>query len=291
MQEIRFERIGTHWSISIDRNTHDPEIEPAILNWLGIFEAKFSRFKSTSEVNSFRESSAGEYRITEEFAHLLIRADELRTYTDGVYDPAVATLLEKAGYDAGYRLKADEAAVRSHKMPKWNVRGTTLSISGPTAFDLGGIGKGYAIDRVADIIKGMGNPHYLVEGGGDMAGTDKQDGSAWRVAVEWPNKPDTAAGVVELRGQGFAASDSFRRRWGKWHHLVNAKEKTPVDHIAGCAVVAGNAWDADSMTSALCFATSDKWPLIARHFHASYIVFGNDGKVDVSPNWKGELFV
>jgi thiamine biosynthesis lipoprotein len=235
----------------------------------------------------FREATAGTYPIASEFARLLVRAAKLRTLTGGIYDPAVGGVLENAGYGGQSGL----APVHyGDQLPAWSISGETVAIDGPVAFDLGGIGKGYCIDRIADIIRAAGYDHFIVDGGGDMYGTTKADGRPWRVAIEYPGRPDTAAGVVELSDQGLAVSDSFRRRFGKWHHLIDPTTRQNVEAVVGAAAVAPDAWSADCMTSGLFFASPERYGELAAALRASYLVFYNDSRAVASETWRGELF-
>jgi len=284
-----FSALGTRWSIVVDSEMLRDDAQEAVLKYIQSFDRRFSRFVDTSEANAFRGSDAGEYVISEEFATLLSKADELRRLTDGVYDPAVGGLLERAGYDATYRMTPlpDTAGFI---LPKWDISQQTLTLDGPAVFDIGGMGKGYCIDMVAGILKDFGYVHFLVDGGGDMFGTTKAGGSPWRIAIEYPGRSDTAAGIVELENQGLAVSDSFRRRWGTWHHLVDPRSNRPIDRVIGVSAVAPNAWDADCTTSALYFASSSRYPVIAEVYSSRYVIFRNDGTTLVSSNWHGELF-
>lgn len=286
--EHRFEAIGTAWSVTVD-GVHLAQSDALALETrVRDFEKSFSRFLPDSEVNRFRKAEAGDYEVSPEFAFLLARADALRTYTDGVFDPAAGALLERAGYDEQYSLTPQ--SVEEFELPAWQLSGTTLTLSGPTAFDFGGIGKGYAIDLVAALLTERGYEHFLVDAGGDMYATNKADGGPWRIALEYPGKPDTAAGIIDLHQQGLAVSDSFRRRWGTWHHLVDPKRKEAISAVNGAAAVAETAWDADCMTSVLFMAPPQYYDSAAQSLTASYVVFLQDGTCRVSERWPGELF-
>jgi len=287
--EFSFSGIGTAWSVVTDGSVLAEDARSAVLAFVDGFDKRFSRFIESSEANAFRDAGAGDYPISKEFAVLLAKADDLRKLTDGVYDPAVGGLLERAGYDATYRMKP-LPNTEEFVLPAWKLVAQTLTLDGPAVFDIGGTGKGYCIDRVADIVRSFGHGHFLVDGGGDIFATTKAGDAPWRVAIEYPGKPDMAAGLVELKDQGLAVSDGFRRRWGKWHHLVHPQLKKPVERVAGAAAVASSAWDADCATSALFFAAGERYPAISESFKASYLVFQNDGMTSVSPNWKGELY-
>ena len=159
-----------------------------IVDYIRVFNERFSRFLPDSEVCAFRKAGAGEYPISEEFAVLLERAGELRSLTNGLYDPAVGGLLEEAGYDAAYTM-APHSDISEFVLPKWELRGQVLWLDGPVVFDLGGMGKGYCIDRVADILETSGYAHYLVDGGEISMRRRSATGGEWRVALEYPARP------------------------------------------------------------------------------------------------------
>ncbi|MEK7480042.1 MAG: FAD:protein FMN transferase [Patescibacteria group bacterium] len=284
-----FTGIGTDWCVLTDAGELREDARTDIVDYIRVFNERFSRFLPDSEVCAFRKAGAGEYPISEEFAVLLERAGELRSLTNGLYDPAVGGLLEEAGYDAAYTM-APHSDISEFVLPKWELRGQVLWLDGPVVFDLGGMGKGYCIDRVADILETSGYAHYLVDGGGDIYATTKRDGGEWRVALEYPGKADTAAGMVLLKNEGFAVSDTFRRRWGGWHHIVHPYLRAPIETILGVAAVAPTAWDADCATSALFFAEPGEYAAVAKSLGASYLVFRPDGSTLVSADWEGKLF-
>lgn len=288
MHTFAWQALGTHWSVLIDTDSVPVEHETVIKDWLADFEQRFSRFLPNSEVNAFRTASPGTYPVSPEFLVLLERTSILRDLTHGRYDPAAGELLERAGYG---KSRSTSLAPEDFRLPHWKLDGDKLVVDGPTTFDLGGIGKGYAIDRVADQLKGFGYTHILVEGGGDMFGAEKADGTAWHVAIEYPGKPELAAGTLELRHAGLAVSDRFRRRFGNWHHIVDPTENKPVSSIEGCAAVAPSAWAADCMTSGLFLGTEEQYAKLREAFAAEYLVFLPNGQTTVSQAWPGALFI
>lgn len=287
--EFTFFGLGTKWGIVTDDEILSEDVKKAVLDYVKNFEEHFSRFLPNSEVNAFRKAKSGDYIISKEFSVLLSKADYLRTLTLGVYDPAVGGLLERAGYDAKYTMKPS-SNTEEFILPKWSLKNKTLTLDGPIAFDFGGIGKGYCIDQVADILKKFGYKYFLVDGGGDMFATIKKGDTPWKIAIEYPGKRGISAGVIYLKNQGLAVSDSFRRRWGKWHHLINPQLKKTIELVIGAVAVAECAWDADCMTSALFFSTTNKYTAIAEFYKSKYLVFQSDGTTKISANWEGELF-
>lgn len=271
---------------------HDRLLEThkkALLDTITSFEQRFSRFLLGSEVNQFREAISGTYDISDQLAVLLTQADKLRRLTENMYDPAIGGLLEHAGYNTTYRLTPDQE-VSTFRLPVWSLEGTRLTLDGPAVFDLGGIGKGYCIDMAGSVLERLGYQYFLVEGGGDMYGTTKRDGSPYRIALEWPGRPDTAFGVAELHHQGVAVSDSFKRRWQDWHHIIDPHEKKPITTIIGATALAHSAFAADSMTSGLFLSLVKQYEILSQEFGAEFVVFKENSTIQKSPGWPGELF-
>jgi thiamine biosynthesis lipoprotein len=166
--------------------------------------------------------------------------------------------LEKLGYDQHYNFAHAPTDLPAWQLPHWNVHHRDLIIDGPVVFDIGGIGKGYWIDHISQLLLKADLPYHLVDGGGDMMGTTKRNGEGWRIALEWPGRPEMAIGLSELKNQAIAVSDTFKRRWKNWHHLISAQSQKPLQEIVGLMAIAPTAFAADQCTSGLAFGSPKK---------------------------------
>lgn len=287
MEEYFFQALGTQWSITLDGVQDRPDLQ-AIFDAVTRFENRFSRFKETSEVNQFRSLPAGTYGISDDLALLFAMSDKLRLVTAGAFDPVVADVLEKAGYDAQYSFEPRH--ISQEMVSTWSIEGTQLTIDEPMHFDFGGIGKGMCIDMIASMLMSMKIEYFLVEGGGDMYGTTKASGDPFRIALEWPGKPDTAYGIAPLLHNGLAVSDSYKRRWKQWHHIINFVTKKPIESVVGAACMASSAFIADCVTSALFLTPRERHGYVYEVFSAEGVVFFENGDIETSAHWKGEFF-
>ena len=288
MEMFSFKALGTEWTLISDDQVFDESIQKSILEKIAFFEERFSRFKDTSEVNAFRQSLSGAYQVSDEFAVLLSRADQLRTLTAGHYDPASAVILEHMGYDKEYGFTPSQKALPS--IPVWSIKDQEIQISGPITFDLGGIGKGYCIDMVAGILAAAGYEHYLIDGGGDMYATTKADGSPYNIALEWPSRPGTIYGTVRLCNQGLAVSDTATRRFGEHHHIVDAETGANTKIVLGSVALGATAWDADCATAAFM-----QWPHcdqieVEKMLRITSIIITQKEEFLVGKSWPGEIF-
>lgn len=298
MSTYHFQALGTAWSLTVDQAGFDfdsverQNVINDVLKQTQSFEARFSRFKDGSEARQFIAAKPGSYPISPQMTALLKVADQLRQLTRGAYDPAVGGLMEAAGYTPDYTLQPNEQSVQAWHLPSWKVDTVKqrVTIDGPLLFDFGGMGKGYWIDQLSQILLVHGLPHHLVEGGGDMFATSKADGSAWKVAIEYPGKTEMAIGTYALLNQGMAASDVFRRKWGRWHHFVDVTLKQPTTHIVGCVAVSSNAWKADQITSILALTHPELFSEVIPQIGGEYVVLFANGEAKISSNWQGVLF-
>lgn len=289
MFEYSFTALGTEWTLLSDGKFFEPAVTKKILQAVETFEDRFSRFREGSEVNSFQTSVVGKYPVSEELYTLLERSLELRDLTGGRFDPAGAVILEHFGYDRNYSFTEKKGEIPV--VPEWSLHEGELVLASPIKFDLGGIGKGYCIDMVARILEGEGYQYYLVDGGGDMYATSKADGSPYQIALEWPNRPEVAYGVVELRYQGLAVTSPLGRRFGARHHIVDAKNGQNTSRVLGAVALGSSAWDADCATSALV-----QWPEVDRDaiqkaFRVESIMITDEEEILVSQGWPGKIFM
>jgi FAD:protein FMN transferase len=183
-------------------------------------EQIMSRFRPDSELS--RLNRAGALEVSAELAHVIELALAAREQTAGRFDPCVHDALVAAGYDRTFAELAPDAGDTSQAAPACgggvSVHGHRVELEDGAKLDLGGIGKGYAAERAADILASAGP--CLVDAGGDVA---VRGGQAWPVGVE------TGDGVVtlELARGALATSGSDRRRWTRGgeerHHLIDPR--------------------------------------------------------------------
>ena len=186
-------------------------------------EGLLSRFRDSSELS--RLNRDGRIEAGADLARVVTLALEARESTGGLFDPTVHDALVAAGYDRSFTElpqdsvpDSDAAVARCGGSAR--VDGHTIELEPGTHLDLGGIGKGYAVDRVAEQLA-MHGP-CLVNAGGDLA----VRGGSWPVGV-------TAELTLELAHGALATSGSDTRRWRRGgtaqHHLIDPASGLPAE--------------------------------------------------------------
>jgi thiamine biosynthesis lipoprotein len=157
--------------------------------------------------------------------------------------------------------------------------------------DLGGIGKGYAVDGAARALAPTAD--FLVDAGGDIfASGDGPAGDGWPVAVADPLREDADLGVVRLRDQALATSTVARRRWqrdGRWlHHLIDPRTGEPaLSDAISVSVIAPSAVEADIFAKVALLLGSENGTHFLRAQGAQGLFIATDGSWRATAEWPG----
>lgn len=247
----KIEALGTHWYIELFEDcTDETVLRNAIIDWLEEYESRYSRFRPNSWLSVLNRD--GEFLNPDpQFVELLELSLDYYQKTDGVFNIAVGEKLINAGYDATYSFTDSEQEVVVPKLPDiLSVTDDKITLSAGR-LDLGGIGKGYAIDVLADFLKTEHNlSYFLINGGGDMYATS-DNGKPVTIALGHPYDKSLGIGNLELRDAGFAASSPYIRSWtdpktgNVQNHLLTTEKLSTY-------VVSQNAVEADVWATTLC---------------------------------------
>ncbi len=212
-------------------------------------EALLSRFRTDSELsrlNAERTLAAGPDLLR--VVGLALAAKET---TGGRFDLTIHDALVAAGYDRSFELLASDAETPlrppARRSGGVEVRDGVIFLGDGVRIDLGGIGKGYACERAAEILATAGP--CLVNAGGDIA----TRGGSWTVAIETATEPL----MLELSGgSALATSGRDLRRWlragHEAHHLIDPATGLPsASDLLRVTVVDCDAVDAEVAAKAL----------------------------------------
>ncbi len=273
---MEFEAIGTHWWIQPGKVELDaPKIKQVIEG----IDQTWSRFRDDSIVAKMA-ISAGIYPLLPSDIELLNWYRQLYLATDGFVTPLIGQTLADAGYDSDYSLKPKaEIAIT----PTWDevlsLGKTSLTLRRPALIDVGAAGKGYAVDKVAELFKG----DYCIDAGGDIkVGDIKMD-----IGLEDPRDPTKLIGVATVKNTSICGSAINRRAWKGWNHVINPKSSKPVDDIIATWVICDSAMQADGLATALFFVSPDKLRHLADF---KYCIMYSDGSIKVTDNSMIKIF-
>jgi thiamine biosynthesis lipoprotein len=237
-------------------------------------EALLSRFRPDSELSRLNEAKV--LTVDPDVSAVVELALQARDRTGGRFDPTVHDAVVAAGYDRSFELVPADgpaAAAAATCGGRARVRGTRIELDPEVQLDLGGIGKGYAVERAALALATAGP--CLINAGGDLA----VRGGSWPVGLE------TAEGLItlELERGGIATSGRDRRRWRrdgrKQHHLINPETGAPAEtDLLRVTVVASDAVEAEVWAKALFLAGEDAGVAEANERELPSVLVTADGR-------------
>ena len=282
-----FRAMNTDVQLVIDSKSEDAARIAArrVEAMFGETERVLSRFLSESELSALNRSAGRPFRASPLLFQAVTEALAAARETDGLFDPTVLNALLAAGYDRSFELLNDGAGEPARHEVDLEVRedgrlGGSLALSGApsprstaswrdvvvdrgssaitlplnTGLDLGGIGKGWTVDRAANILRHFGS--FVVDAGGDIyaAGT-QADGAPWTVGVEDPADHSRDIAVLAVRDQAVVTSTTSRRRWvlhgQEQHHLIDPRTGRSADSgVISVTVIASSVVRAETLAKA-----------------------------------------
>lgn len=251
-------------------------------------EEALSRTKETSLVSALNR---GESVEDAELAALLTRCMEFTALTRGAFDATIAPVVSAWGFtEDAYRVP--EASELSDLLTLVGSEHITLSGNRATLaegcrIDLGGIAKGYASDRVAQIWAENGVKCGLAALGGNIycCGT-KPDGSLWRISVQDPFDSTAYVGILSLSDAFAVTSGGYERNFeenGKvYHHIIDPSTGYPADSgLSSVTVVSHESGTLCDALSTACYVLGEEASLALWREVGSFdlVLVTDDGRV------------
>ena len=255
--------------------------------WLAAFERRFSRFDPLSELSRLNAAAGRPFRASPALYCLVDLTLGLARRSGGRFDPTVLPMLDAAGYDRSFETLTPRPIPRPAPGRRFTWRDVRLEsrariilMPEGCGIDLGGIAKGWAVDRMARIL----GQACLVNGGGDVyAGAPSQPGEPWRIGVADPFTPERDAVVLALQNRGVATASTLKRRWQRdgviAHHLIDPRTGRPsrTDAVQ-VTVIAPSATEADYHAKvALLMGIRDGLAYLGAQPDVAGLIFRGDG--------------
>jgi len=220
---------------------------------------------------------------------VLEAAVELHRRTAGAFDVGVAPVLQKMGLLPGPKSARPPGPLAAtvddpiELLPGSRVRFRERCV----AIDLGGIAKGFAVDRALDVLREHRLLHGLVNAGGDLAVFGSEPES---VFIRHPLDPHYLIGHVQVANEALATSgdclDLFEPPSVACRAIIDPRTQEPPRAIAGVSVRAPNCLMADVLTKVVMIQGEDSAVLLD-HYHASAFVVSTSGEIRLTPGWVG----
>lgn len=223
-------------------------------------EDKFSRYAEDNIVAQINSAAGDAIEVDAETASLIDFGNTLFELSDGRFDITSGVLREAWTFDGSDRLPSKKAVEQVLRRVGWHRvdwRSPMLQMEDGMEIDFGGIGKEYAVDRVAQQLREAAAESVLVNFGGDLAVTRPPgDRPGWQVGIESVSEQGpTAEKVIILSAGALATSGDARRfllRDGvRYSHILDPRTGWPVRNAPRSITVAADTCTQAGMLSTL----------------------------------------
>ena len=201
-------------------------------------EAKFSRYRTDNIIHQINHSDGRPVPVDEETEALLRYAATCHQMSHGMFDITSGVLRRVWKFDGGGHVPSEPElrdVLRHVGWERVTYQDSTLRMPGGMEIDLGGIGKEYAVDRAAALIRARTEVSFLVNFGGDLfAVGPRRGGLPWKVGIDDPERPGEAILYsIDITNGGLATSGDARRfviwKGKRLGHILNPRTGWPVE--------------------------------------------------------------
>ena len=259
---------GTAMTTAIEMEfwTEDPavasEAGDAVLALFDRIDHQMSRYREDSELSRVnREAANGPVEVSDSLFTVLQQALRISELSHGAFDISFGSI----GYLYDFRARqqpSDEELAEA--LAKVNYRSVVLDPSANTVrfldegvrLDLGGIAKGYAVDRGIDILKSFGIRHARLSAGGDLRLLGDKRGKPWIVGIRDPRSESRNAMVLPLTNVAVSTSGDYERFFfddnnERVHHILSPATGKPAKGAQSVTVLGDDSITTDGLSTAV----------------------------------------
>ncbi len=220
-----------------------------------------STYIEDSQISAInREAAAGPVIAGEELFTLIQRSLDISVLTRGAFDITYESVGQH--YDFRKRQRPDDATVASEKerigfelIELDRGAGTVHFRAEGVRINLGGIAKGYVVERGVDILATRGVQHAIVTAGGDSRLLGDRRGQPWGIGIRDPRKEGEVAISVPLSDEAISTSGDYERFFDedgiRYHHILAPSTGEPAEGVHSATVIGPDAVMTDALSTSV----------------------------------------
>ena len=232
-----------------------------------------SNYKKGSVLSQLNKNASSEPTVcNKELANVIEQSLQYSEITDGTFDITIGPLMKKWGFfkkqgrvpgkeelesvleSVSYKnITVEEKAKKSLAKNPITLKTVYFKNTG-TQIDLGGIGKGYAVDRAVTVLKQNGISSALINFAGNIYTFGTPPGKdSWVIGLQHPRNSEGLLGTFEIKDKAVSTSGDYEKFFtieGKrYSHIIDPRTGHPVKGIVSVTIVTGNATRADALST------------------------------------------
>jgi thiamine biosynthesis lipoprotein len=259
--------MGTYVSLWFwtDKEAEAAKAAKEVFDEMTRLDKLMSNFKSESEIGQVNANAGVKpIKVSDETIAVIQRALDISKRSGGVFDISVGAFKGLWKFDEDMDLTLpDPGEVEKRKgLVNWKdiivdaKKKTVFLKKKGMAITLGGIAKGYAVDRCVAILKKDGFTDFMVQAGGDMYIAGSKGDAPWMVGIRDPRGPqDSMFALAPIRDHSFSTSGDYERGFVKdgvrYHHILDPRTAKPATASRSVTIRAQDAFTADAWSKVM----------------------------------------
>lgn len=267
-------------------------------------DALLSVWKPESDVSRLNGAAGqGPVPVRHETREVLRAAEQVSAWTAGKFDVTFGALAEVWKFDHDQDNRVPTPAEIAARLPRVDHTQVSVSDDAGTAaiarpgirVHLGGIGKGYAVDRAIAILRRAGHSDFMIQAGGDLYVAGMAGDEPWRLGIQDPRgQGGDSFALLELSDATFSTSGDYERFFDRdgvrYHHILDPDTGQPARGCRSVTIVAREATYADGLSTGVFILGPDAgMALIEKLPDVEGVIVTADNRVLVSSGLKGRL--
>jgi thiamine biosynthesis lipoprotein len=264
-------------------------------------EQLMSPWIGSSDVSRVNRLAGKEWvKVSPETIDVVKKAQEISELSEGGFDITVGPLTQlwRTAREKGIPPSAGDV---KEKLDLVNFRNVMMDREGKIllkkkgmAIDLGGIAKGYAVDRAFELLRSLGIKNLIVNAGGDLrAGGSKTD-QPWTIGIQDPRVSQKVMARLPISEAAIATSGDYEKfftyQGKRYHHIFNPRDGFPTEGCQSVTVVCKDGITADGLATAVFVLGPEKGYSLCQSLEGvECLIIDKDGKIKFSPGLKGRI--
>jgi thiamine biosynthesis lipoprotein len=287
--------MGTRVSVELwaDDEARGRELVAEVMREYHRIDGSMSTYKPDSEISRVNARAAeAPMVIGDELFRLVERSLELSRASSGAFDITYESVGYLYDFRARQRPTDNEIAQRLAAIDYRHVvldpaRRTIFFATQGVRINLGGIAKGYVVERAAAMLRARGVEHALLNAGGDTRVIGDRRGQPWIVGIRHPRVADEVVTRLPLVDEAISTSGDYERYFEengrRYHHILNPATGRPTEGILTVTVIGPDGTLTDGLDTAIFVLGVQKGlELIERYPDYETIIVDAAGKVSYS---------
>src|SRR5262245_10437713 len=279
----------------------------AVVQEFDRLEGLLSNWQDGSDVQRLN-AAAGKHPVPvgTDFRDVVRAARQVSEWTDGKFDVTFGVMTGLWKFD--YQNKDGTIPEHSEVIRRRSLidyRDLEVDEEAGTAFlrrqgmvvNLGGIGKGYAVDRARDILRKRGFHDFMIQFGGDMYAAGHRNDRPWRIGIQDPHGPaNRIFAAMDVSESTFSTSGDYERFFFKagrrYHHIIDPTTGEPTNGCRSVTILTASATIADGVSKGVFILGPEAgMALIERLPGVEGVIVGAKNEVLVSKGLEGRLML